>query len=291
MKFHRVYVEITNICGLACSFCPAKTLPPQTMSLDFFEDIVSQLSLYTKELALHVVGDPLVLSNLDEYLDIANKFEMKISLTTSGYFLGKKEPTLLLHQSIKQVNISLNSYNKNSMPISFEEYMSPILGLCDLKLETNPNSFINLRVWNLDEEQSEKSFNQTLFKKLQEHFNTPLHVENIYKEKPKNIRLASKILLHFDNYFEWPSLETKNMSHGTCQGLHSHFGILANGDVVPCCLDKDGVMKLGNLHVQSLKSILQSKRVREIRDGFKNGFAIELLCQKCTYKERFNELL
>ena len=257
------------------------------MPLAFFESILIQLKPYTKELAYHIVGDPLTLSNLEAYLDLAYEHGFKVVLTTSGYFLGKRDLHTLLHPCIKQINISLNSYNKNSMPLSFEAYMAPILELCSLKQSIQKDIFINLRVWNMDEEASEKTFNTTLFSHLEKAFGIALDVNTLYLEKPKSIRLAEKIRVHFDSYFEWPSMQSEHHSHGTCQGLDSHFGILSNGHVVPCCLDKDGIITLGDLRVSPLEAILNAPKTRAIRDGFRKKIAVERLCQKCTYKERF----
>ena len=288
MKFYRVYIELTNVCGLSCSFCPTKELPSKVMGLEFFESIIKQIKPYTKEIACHVVGDPLTQSNLYDYLDIIHRYGLKAILTTSGYFLKKHSYDTLFHPCVKQINISLNSFNKNDTSLTFEQYISPILALCDAKLAREEELFINLRVWNLDEIMSEKIFNQTLFSKLSENFDVDLSLDSIYTQRPKSIRLASKILVHFDNYFEWPSLKNQNYGDGTCQGLQSHIAILASGKVVPCCLDCDGVMELGDLHLTTLKDILTSSRTTHIVDGFKDGKAVEELCQKCSYKDRFN---
>ena len=288
MKFYRIYIELTNVCGLSCSFCPTKELPSKEMDLDFFESIVMQAKVYTNEIACHVVGDPLTLSNLHAYLDILHKHKLKAMLTTSGYFLKKHSYDTLFHPCVKQINISLNSFNKNDTSITFEQYIAPVLALCQAKLERKEDLFINLRVWNLDEMMSERAFNETLFGTLSSTFETELNLHNIYEERPKSIRLASKVLVHFDNYFEWPSLKNKNYGHGTCQGLQSHVAILASGKVVPCCLDCDGVIELGDLHVSTLDEILVSKRAVNMIEGFKEGKAVESLCQKCSYKDRFN---
>ena len=288
MKFYRLYIEITNVCGLSCSFCPTKELPSKEMDLDFFESVIQQAKEYTKEIVCHVVGDPLTQSNLHDYLDIIHKYGLKAMLTTSGYFLKKHSYDTLFHPCVKQINISLNSFNKNDTSLTFEQYITPILALCEAKLEREEELFINLRVWNLDEMMSERSFNDTLFEKLSSAFNTFLSLDAIYTERPKSIRLASKILVHFDNYFEWPSLSNKNYGDGTCQGLQSHIAILASGKVVPCCLDCDGIIELGDLHENSLESIVTSKRASEMLSGFKEGKAVEELCQRCSYKDRFN---
>jgi len=289
MKFYRIYIELTNVCGLSCSFCPTKVLPSKEMDLSFFESIIVQAKAYTSEIACHVVGDPLTQSNLHDYLDIIHKHGLKAMLTTSGYFLKKHTYDTLFHPCVKQINISLNSFNKNDTSLTFDQYISPIFALCNAKLEREEELFINLRVWNLDEMMSERTFNETLFGKLSSFFDVELNLDGIYKERPKSIRLASKILVHFDNYFEWPSLKNKIYGDGTCQGLQSHVAILASGTVVPCCLDCDGVVELGNLHTESLDEILTSKRARAMIEGFKVGKASEELCQKCSYKDRFND--
>lgn len=288
MKFYRIYIELTNVCGLSCSFCPTKELPSKEMDLYFFESIVMQAKAYTNEIACHVVGDPLTQSNLHAYLDILHKHGLKAMLTTSGYFLKKHSYDTLFHPCVKQINISLNSFNKNDTSLTFEQYINPVLALCEAKLERKEELFINLRVWNLDEMMSERTFNETLFEKLSSTFDTKLSLNSIYKERPKSIRLAYKVLVHFDNYFEWPSLNNKVYGDGTCQGLQSHVAILASGKVVPCCLDCDGIIELGDLHKDTLDEVLTSKRAVNMLEGFKEGKATEELCQKCSYKDRFN---
>jgi radical SAM protein with 4Fe4S-binding SPASM domain len=288
MKFYRIYIEITNVCGLSCSFCPTKNLANKSMDLAFFESVIIQAKGFTKEIACHVVGDPLTQSNLSEYLDIIHKYGLKAMLTSSGYFLKKHSYETLFHPCVKQINISLNSFNKNDTSLTFEQYISPVLALCDEKLKQKKALFINLRIWNLDEIMSEENFNKILFTKINTAFESNLSLESIYKERPKSIRLASKILVHFDNYFEWPSLNNTIYPDGTCQGLSSHIAILASGKVVPCCLDCDGIIELGDLHEESLKSIVHNARSTAMRVGFKEGKSVEELCQKCSYKERFN---
>ena len=283
MRFYRIYIELTNICGLGCSFCPSKNLPNKTMSLDFFNTIVQQAKSYTDEIACHVVGDPLTLNNLSEYLDIIHSHKMRAILTTSGYFMKKQSYQTLFHPAVKQINISLNAYNKNDTAISFEQYINPIIELCKEKVERGEESFINLRIWNLDDKMSESEFNKMLFKRLDRSFAIKL---NFPKDK-RAIRLDYKVLLHFDRYFEWPSLSNPNYGHGTCQGLSSHIGVLADGRVIPCCLDSEAVMTLGNLHTTPLEVILLSKRAKDIKEGFQNSRCSEELCLRCSYKNRF----
>jgi len=288
MKFYRIYIELTNICGLRCSFCPSKNLANTTMDLNFFDSVVKQAKDFTNEIACHVVGDPLTLSTLSDYLDIIHKYKMKAILTTSGYFMKKHSYETLFHPAVKQINISLNAFNKNDTSITFEQYMRPILSICEEKVKQKKELFINLRMWNLDETMSETAFNTELFTKLSSAFNIELNLEDLNPKEKKSIRLDHKVLLHFDNYFEWPSLDNKDYGHGTCQGLSSHIGVLANGDVIPCCLDNDAVMKLGNLKEETLHNIINGTRATKMIEGFQKSLCSEEMCLKCSYKNRFN---
>ena len=285
-KFHKVYIELTNICGLECSFCPTKTTKNHTMNTDFFEDILLQLKPYTKDIAFHVFGDPLVLSNLERYLDISLKHNFKVHITTTGYYLKNFDLNIFLHKSIKQINFSLNSYNKNEMGYELDEYLKPMFDLCDLKLSQKVHNFINFRLWNIDDTNSENKFNTEIFKHLSNKFNIDL--SNIDYEKPK--RLENQILIDFDKYFKWPTLNDTETNNGYCHGLSAQIAILSNGTVVPCCLDSFGIIDLGNLHKKALKDILFSKKSLDIVNGFKKNIAVEELCQKCTFKNRFKKI-
>jgi len=285
MKFHRAYIEITNICGLACTFCPPKVTPTATMPLPLFEKTMDQLKPYTREVALHVMGDPLTLSNLYVYLDIAHAKGFRVMLTSSGFLIPKHTASTLFHPAIRQLNISLNSYNKNTTDLTPEEYFDPIIALCRRKVSENRELFINLRLWNLSGDDGEADYNREVFKRLDAAFGTDL----THAAPEKSIRLDSKVLLHFDRYFRWPNLKNEWVGDGYCHGLISQVGVLANGDVVPCCLDGEGVMRLGNLADSPLSTILVSPRATAIIEGFKASKAVEPLCQHCSYKSRFSD--
>lgn len=260
------------------------------MDVPLYERVLDELRPYTDELALHVMGDPMVLSNLEEYLDRAHTLGFRVMITTSGFYLDDERRQMLFHPTIRQVNVSLNSFNKNSVARSFKEYLSAILALCDEKLSRSGEFFINLRLWNLDDVASEAAFNEKLFSILESHFG--LESGSIRAQADgtrQSIRLASKILLHFDRYFEWPSLENPVVGNGTCHGLSAQIAVLSDGRVIPCCLDGEGIVELGNLRETNLDKILSSERSEAIVRGFARGIAVEELCQKCRYKERFSK--
>lgn len=259
------------------------------MTQDFFRHLNKEVKEVTNELAYHVVGDPLVLSNLHEYLDISHEANLKVNLTTTANNLNASMFKSLMHPTLKQVNFSINSYNANSHKRSLEEYLEPIFNYIDYATQAKQNHFINLRIWNLDEDESAKAFNKEVFAYAKRFFALEMSLDEVYEKRPKNIRIASKVFFNFDDYFEWPSLDNNFVStKGFCYGLDSHFAILASGKVAPCCLDKDALIDLGNLHEESLSDVLNSKRVKAIQQGFKEKRVVEELCQHCSYRTRFD---
>ena len=88
--------------------------------------------------------------------------------------------------------------------------------------------------------------------------------------------------------FKWPEQNEKMISEEIfCQGLRNQIAILVDGTVVPCCLDSEGKIDLGNIFDMPLKDILESKEVKLIYEGFSNRVAVEDLCKRCSYATRF----
>lgn len=259
------------------------------MSLEDFEKLNNELSKVTKELAYHVVGDPLVLSNLSDYLDISLKNGLKVNITTAANKFSQTYFDKLNHPALKQINFSVNAYNGGSFKITLEEYLTPIFDFCKYSIESKVDYFINIRLWNFDDKKSAKEFNKTVFKMAKEYFDANLNIEEFYVARPKNVRVERKIFFHFDEYFDWPSLNNEFVSEkGFCYGLDSHFGVLANGDVVPCCLDKDGIIKLGNAFEVGVLNVLQNEKTTTLKQNFKDRVLSEELCRKCSYRTRFD---
>ncbi len=241
------------------------------MSLELVAKIASEIKELTDEVACHILGDPLMVKNISDYLDIFHANGLKTILTTSGFPLQKMDFEIFSHPSIKQINISLHSFFANSHKLLLDEYLESIFRLCEIPHKY----FVNLRYW------VESDSKCVLFEKLENEFGASISTSS------EPIRLAPYTRLHFDECFVWPSLESHHQSSGFCHGLSAQFGVLADGTVVPCCLDKDGVINLGSAQNSPLSDLLSSERAKLIRDGFRKNIATEELCRKCEYKGRF----
>lgn len=284
MKLKRIYIEISNICNVQCSFCPVVDRDKKVMSPRDFESTLLQAKPLAEEVCLHLMGEPLAHPEFLKILEICEKHEVLIQLTTNGLLIGRYEMALIQSKVLRQINFSLQSFTDNFPEKPLEPYLSKILNFCLKAADEAPQMYQNLRLWNLTEAGAD---NEKLLKFVEDYLKVKIK-RDIDVRSIKSKKIMNRLYLHYDSRFEWPELSLPNLGdQGRCHGLVSHVGIHANGEVVPCCLDKEAVISLGNVNAQSLVEILDSDRATKMREGFQNGRLTEELCQKCSYIRRF----
>ncbi len=289
--FKKVYIEISNICNLQCSFCPEVKRDKKIMSPELFGKILKQVAPLTEQVCLHLMGEPLAHPEFQEIFAICEEEKTPINLTTNGILLKKHQDFLLSQKCLRQINFSLHSFRDNFPDKSMAEYLNDVFVFSKLMTEQRPEVYINYRLWNQATTNELNTTNQEILQTLHQFFETEINTGLVLDWK-KSKKIMGRIYLHFDTEFEWPSLQNKFRSErGFCHALSTHIGIHADGTVVPCCLDKEAGVNLGSCSEKSLSEILSSKRVLSMKEGFKNHKLLENLCQRCTFIERFDRKL
>lgn len=289
-RFKKIYIEITNCCNLSCSFCPPTARKPHTMAPQDFQKILQGIRPWTDYIYLHVKGEPLLHPHLAQLLCMAAQNGFYVNLTSNGTLLPQRKEILLKYPP-RQINISLHSFEANDrIPggLTFEGYIRSAI---DFAREFSPAHGITaFRLWNLPPEamtESNREKNRLILKLLTESFGFTGSLD------PRDYTvndacLAPKTFLSFDQEFLWPDLLAPDFGcHGSCHGLKSHIAILCDGTVVPCCLDGNGLLALGNIFEQPLEDILAAPRSRRILEGFQAHTVTEELCRRCGYRTRF----
>jgi radical SAM protein with 4Fe4S-binding SPASM domain len=287
--FQRIYVEISNICNLQCSFCPPVERHQQVMSLTDLQRILPQLQGLTHEICLHLMGEPLGHPHLSQVIEAVAATGLRIQLTTNGVLLSSQRQELCLHPSIRQVNISIHSFEANFGSRDVGPYLRKVFAFTRRALETRPDLYINYRLWDLHEPRSLNTTNAAIRTAIENEFMFSFADLNIDIRRQKGYPICGRLYVHFDSRFVWPSLQQEMRSQiGTCHALRSHIGIHADGTVVPCCLDKEAVINLGNCLETPLQNLLNGPRAQAMRRGFANGHLVENLCQRCNFVARFD---
>lgn len=257
------------------------------MSLEIFRSVIEQVAPLTDQVTLHLMGDPLVHPRLAEFINICKEHEVPVFFVTNGVLLNEQKEELLLDKTIRQINFSLHSFHDNYGDKDPTIYLNKIFRFTERAFIERPDLYINYRLWNLNEPLGVGLQNRSILDRVCTHFEFSFN-EDIDVRRQKSVRIKNRLHLHFDTEFTWPALDLPLLGErGTCYGLTSHFGVLADGTVVPCCLDKEGKIPLGRVQDESIESILSNERSQKILTGFKNNKLTENLCQRCNYITRF----
>lgn len=287
MRFKRVYIEISNICNLDCSFCSKGTRSKRRMNEQEFRHIIQELVPYAKYVYFHIKGEPLMHPLLGVFLDICEEYGMQVNLTTNGTLLAETASLLLSKFALRQVNISLHSFSAHD-GIDTEKYLYTILQFAK-EASLSQGKFVVLRLWNLDENRESDETSYDIMETIRSFFHFEGDLAKLMSTS-RSIMLEKGIFISWEEEFIWPSLSHPVVSEeGICHGARNMLGILADGTVVPCCLDANGEAPLGNIFTDSMQSIVESPLLRSAAGNFTNQRIVLPLCKRCTYRIRFNQ--
>ena len=284
-KFKFIYVETTNVCNLSCDFCPKTKRPLGFMSVERFRIIAKECKKHTDYINLHVMGEPTIHPELAQILEVAHKEQLQVKITTNGTKISEVHHLLLNSPALYKIVFSLHSLDESSHNAQLE-YLENI---CDyVKTASNQGIICCLRLWNLGAD-GETPLNDFMIKFIEDFFAKKVVLSPDYHKK--DLLLTENVFLQFGDKFDWPDEETSlaptTDCTGFCHGLRTHIAILWDGTVVPCCLDNDGSIMLGNLLEQSIEEIIHAPRAKAIFDGFSARTRVEPLCKGCNFINKF----
>ncbi len=275
-KYKKVYIEITNNCNLNCSFCSPMKKEKRFMTLEEFDHILKEVSKVTKVIYLHVKGEPLLHPQIIDFLKLTEKYNLNVNITTNGILFPKLVEKLKGCKTLHKMNFSLHCEQ------NIKDYEEKIFESVE---KLSPDTVVIYRLWTLKGNKLDEKSNKTV-EKLEKYYElSSITVEKLKKEK--NVKISSTIYVDKDNEFEWPTINN-HKSCGYCHALKTQIAILVDGTVIPCCLDSDGIINLGNIYNETLEAIQSKERYKKLKKSFQDRKPSEKLCQSCTFKERKN---
>lgn len=267
----RCYLEITNICNLNCVFCPKTTRAKHMLTLDEFDTLTTHLQGKVKFLYFHLMGEPFLHPLLPQFMLMAREKGFIPVVTTNGTLLSQRAD--LLDALPHKLQISLHSHVGNGKE-NIAQYINEVMTFATEA--AHRGCIVVLRLWN---EGGHNHMNEAILSLIAQHQPEP------WVPRADGWKLTENLFLENDNMFEWPDLEHAAYTEDNvfCYALRNQIGVLVDGTVVPCCLDHNGDLSLGNLYEQSLEHILASPRAQALYQGFTHHTAVEPLCQRCGY--------
>ena len=275
-RFRKIYLEISNVCNLRCAFCPGTKRERHIMTEVEFSALLPKLRPYSDFLYFHLMGEPLLHPLLPRFLELAGEAGFKVILTTNGTLLQKCREILLNAPALHKVNISLHAFEANDLNVPFEEYLSD----CFAFGKAAEGKVLTVyRLWN---QGGADAMNNKILETMEDSFPKPWITER------RGSRIGQRVYLEYGDKFDWPDLTAPDGGEVCfCYGLRDQIGILCDGTVVPCCLDHEGDLALGNLFREEMEQILEKPIAKAIYDGFSDKRAVMDLCRRCGYAQRF----
>ena len=275
-RFNKIYLEISNVCNLSCAFCPGTKREKHIMTIEEFSALMPRLRPWADYLYFHLMGEPLLHPHLAKFLEIAGEFGFKVILTTNGTLLQKQQEILLNAPALHKVNISLHAFEANDLSVPFADYLRDCFAFGKA---VEGNKLVVYRLWNNG---GADALNHQILTTMQQY------VFEEWTDHRQGKRIGQRIFLEYGDKFDWPDLNAPEGSDRVfCYGLRDQIGVLCDGTVVPCCLDHEGDIALGNLFEADMETILSNPRAQAIYNGFTKKEAAEELCRKCGYARRF----
>ena len=266
MHLKKIYIEITNGCNLNCDFCIKNQIKVINMCRKNYEFIIDKIKNYTDEIYLHVLGEPLMHKDINEFIDYAHDNNLLVNITTNGYLIKNIKNNQHLHR----LNISLHSYHPR-YKTNLNTYLHNIFEVIE---NIRDKTFVTLRLW------VNNQYNKDILSYINMRYNT-----NILKvEENSKIKITNNLIIDTFHPFIWPDLNNGYYSEeGTCKGLINHLGILVDGTIIPCCLDTKGIINLGNIYEDELDTIFNKQIVKDMIKGFKDNHKYHELCKHCRF--------
>ena len=261
---------------MSCSFCHGHTRPPRRMSEQELSRVLDALEGQTEYIYFHLMGEPLSHPSLPSFVSMARQRGFKPMITTNGSLLHTRGAELIAACPHK-VNVSLHSFEGDSNADHLS-YLGHVADFADAAADAG--IIVVLRLWNNGHDGGK---NDTVLDFLRARLNGE------WSENTRGLRVRQRLFVEYGDRFEWPDREAPLQSDSVfCYGMRDHFGILCDGTVVPCCLDSDGVIALGNIFEDDISDILSSPRAQAMKKGFECRTATEDLCRRCGYATRFS---
>jgi pyruvate-formate lyase-activating enzyme len=269
-----IRIETTNACNLRCRMCPQSDKKPGVarglMKVDLYRNIVDQIAAFPENhnalFYLHICGEPLLHKQSVEFIRYAADLGFKPILTTNATLLTTELTAKLLASGLSRIEFSFEG-------VTPEIFETTRLGAKYDVVHRNIMDFL---------EQNRAA-------------GKPVHTELVVVDLPHvEARLlrdyCEKMRAHFDTvnlsgYFDWlgrvETVKYERSHYRGCAATDTDLNVLWDGRVVPCCMDVDGAMVIGDFTKQCYLEILADLRRHALRERLQCGQLKGLLCSQC----------
>jgi len=284
------FIEPSNICNLRCPQCAAGAgkldRPQGRMSPNGFRRILDALPGSVNTLYLWGQGEPFTAHGFTGMIRMASGRGYRTIVSTNGHSLTDAEA--IVTSGLNTLIVSLDGadeavYSQYRVNGKFTEVIDGIRGICDAKHRLGTGPVVEIQCLltaqtvpqrvKVAELGRELGADRVVFKTMQASYDETASaflpkdaVHSRYTDPAAENRVSER-------YF-WASRR--------CLRIYYTFQVDWQGNVLPCCFDKNSQFIMGNLYMDSGRDVWNGPVFREFRKALVEKGRIYLMCRDCT---------
>ena len=284
-------IEPTTSCNLGCPECPSGlkqfTRKTGNLSVELNNKIIDQLHKNLTYINYYFQGEPFINPNFFDFVKYANSKKIFCSTSTNGHFLSDKNCKKTIKSGLKRLIISIDgndqeTYEQYRKKGKYDQVIRGSKNIIKWKKELNsqyPHVIFQFLVVKPNEHLIDEM--KTISKEIGiDEFR--IKTAQFYEYKngnplmPENKKYSRYVKKKNGEY------KLKNELKNHCWRMWSSAVITVNGELVPCCFDKDAKHKIGDLKTESFNNIWFSKLYNTFRNKILNGREEIDICKNCS---------
>lgn len=282
-------IEPTNICNLQCPECPtgnkSSIVPKGKMEKILCEKLIPQIKDSALFVNLYFQGEPFVNDQTISFIKLVSEAKIMSSISTNAHFITENNADAIVNSGLTKLIVSLDGYDQKSYEKyrrngSFQKVIDGMKAIQDAKKRNNSNlPLVELQC--------------LLFKHTEKHKEEIRKIGELYGAD--NIQFKTAQFYDSQNIDMIPSkkknsrykvedgeLNIKKTLKNQCWKMWCSCIVAWNGNVLPCCFDKNHTFAFGNVSTQSMSEIWFSEKYKNFRKLIHTNRKQVSMCQNCS---------
>ena len=288
-KPYSISVEPTTSCNLSCPECPSGlkkfSRPTGMINNDTIEKIISQFAKHLIYVTFYFQGEPLLHPQFAEFVKQFKRKKLIVSTSTNAHFLNKANSQQIIDSRLDRLIISLDgtdseTYLKYRKGGDFDLVIANIKSFMKLR-NKNKLPWVELQfiVFKHNEHQIKEI--KELGKQLGVD-SVSIKTAQLYEFEEGNELMPG--LIKYSRYTKQNDGKYRIKSNlpNKCFRSWSANVITWNGDIAPCCFDKDAEYNFGNIMNTDYSEINKSEKYQRFRKQILKDRSKIDICRNCT---------
>jgi radical SAM protein with 4Fe4S-binding SPASM domain len=288
-----VWIDTVSLCNFRCGFCPTTYAPNKgkgVMQFDTFKKIIDEVSTIHLEGYLFQTGEPLLNRDIVRFVQYMTSKNMLSIMHTNGSLWTRDKAAALLDAGLGFISFSFDGYDaetyeKTRVGGNFEQTVERIKGVLELKKKRGTaRPYVRIQTL-VPATGNDARFSEERARRFRALFED-LPVDEFDREKISNLAhdLPTGAVLKPEAPMSAGEHRDRGYRFKPCTRLWSSMTIRFDGTVVPCCVDFESQMPLGNVKNQTLLQIWNGEPLRQLREKHvKAELEAVPLCAKCDF--------